>query len=298
MYNPLLDTFIAVCDCGSFTKAAELLFISPTAVMKQMNSLEEHLDLKLIERSPSGIRLTQAGTVIYHDAKFLMDYSKKSIASAKAALYADDTTFCVGTSLLNPAKPFMDLWYRVNKDFPQYKLHLVPFEDNHEGILSEIEKLGEKFDFLIGVCDSKEWLSRCHFLPLGQYQKMIAVSREHRLAQKSRIDIEDLYGETLMMVQRGDSGTNDFIRNDIEKNHPKIQIEDTPPFYDLSVFNRCAETGKALLTIECWTEVHPGLVTLPVNWDYNIPYGLLYSLDAPDDVLRLVKAAKALTNFD
>lgn len=295
MYNPLLDTFITVADYGSFTKAAEVLYISPTAVMKQMNSLEHHLNLKLIQRSPSGIQLTEAGAIIYRDAKFLIDYSKKSISSAKAALYANDTTFCVGTSLLNPAKPFMDLWYRVNKDFPEYKLHLVPFEDNHEGILSEIEKLGEKFDFLIGVCDSKEWLSRCNFLQLGLYKKMIAVSREHRLAEKSCINIEDLYGETLMMVQRGDSGTNDFIRNDLEKNHPKIQIEDTPPFYDLSVFNRCAETGKVLLTIECWQEVHPGLISIPVNWDYSIPYGLLYSSDAPKDVLEFVNAAKNTT---
>ena len=30
MYNSMLDTFIAVADCGSFTKAAERLFISPT----------------------------------------------------------------------------------------------------------------------------------------------------------------------------------------------------------------------------------------------------------------------------
>ena len=67
---------------------------------------------------------------------------------------------------------------------PEYKLHLVPFEDNHEGILSEIEKLGKKFDFLIGVCDSKAWLSRCNFLPLGRYRKMIAVSREHHLEKK------------------------------------------------------------------------------------------------------------------
>ncbi len=294
MYNPTLDTFIAVADCGSLTKAAERLYISPTAVMKQMNTLEGHLNLKLIERTPSGVRLTPAGEVIYKDAKFMIDYSKKSIAGALAAAHTYDTTFCVGTSLLNPAKPFMDLWYRVNKDFPDYKLHLVPFEDNHEGILSEIEKLGEKFDFLIGVCDSRQWLSRCNFLPLGRYKKMIAVSREHRLASKNRINIEDLYDETLMMVQRGDSGTNDFIRNDLEKNHPQIHIENTPQFYDLAVFNRCAETGNVLLTIECWQEVHPGLVSIPVNWDYSIPYGLLYSLNAPDDVLKFVKAAASI----
>lgn len=292
MYNPLLNTFITVVDCGSFAKAAGVLYISSTAVMKQMNSLESHLDLKLIERTPAGIHLTEAGAVIYRDAKFLIDYSKKSVSAAKAALHANDTTFCVGTSLLNPAKPFMDLWYRVNKKFPEYKLHLVPFEDNYEGILSEIEKLGKKFDFLIGVCDSQKWLSRSNFLPLRRYKKMIAVSREHRLAEKNCIDIEDLYGETLMMVQRGDSGVNDFIRNDLEKHHSEIHIEDTPHFYDLSVFNRCAETGNVLLTIECWQDVHPGLISIPVNWDYSIPYGLLYSMDAPEDVLRFVQEAK------
>ena len=292
MYNPLLDTFITIVDAGSFTKAATNLYISPTAVMKQMNALEKHLNLKLIDRTPSGVRLTPAGKVIYKEAKFMIDYSKKAIESARASTIAYDTTFCVGTSLLNPAKPFMDLWYRVNKSFPNYRLHLVPFEDNHEGILSEIKKLGEKFDFLIGVCDSKAWLSLCEFLPIGRYKKMVAVSREHRLASKNLIHIEDLYGETLMMVKEGDSGVNDFIRNDLTKNHPEIQIEDTPHFYDLSVFNRCAESGNVLLTIECWQEVHPGLVSIPVDWEYSIPYGLLYSHDAPDDVLQLVKAVK------
>ncbi len=292
MYNPLLNTFVAVADCGSFTKASETLFISPTAVMKQMNALEKHLELKLIERTPSGIYLTQAGAVIYKEAKFMMEYSQKAISRAKAALYDYETTFCVGTSTLNPAKPFMDLWYLVNQDFPAYKLHLVPFADNHDGILSEIEKLGEKFDFLIGVCDSKKWLSRCNFLPLGRYAKMVAVSREHPLASKTRINIEDLYGETLMMVRKGDSETNDHIRRNLEENHPEIHIEDTPQFYDLSVFNRCAETGNVLLTIECWRDVHPGLVSIPVNWDYSIPYGLLYSFDAPKDVLQFVEAVK------
>ena len=54
MCNHILDTFIAVADCGSFTKAARRLYISPTAVMKQINTLEEHLDMKLVERTPSG----------------------------------------------------------------------------------------------------------------------------------------------------------------------------------------------------------------------------------------------------
>lgn len=292
MFNHHLTAFVFAVDCGSFTKAADKLFITPTAVMKQINSLESHLGLKLIERSSQGVRLTPAGEVIYKDAKFLFDFSKRSIENAKQAANVHDRTFCVGTSLLNPAKPFMDLWYKVSSQFPDYKLHLVPFEDNHEGILSEIEQLGEKFDFLLGVCDSRQWLDRCNMLPLGRYKKMCAVSREHPLAAKKYLELSDLYGETLMMVKEGDSETNDLIRSDLRKNHPAIRIEDTPQFYDISVFNRCIETGNVLLMLECWTDVHPALISIPVKWEYSSPYGLLYAPNPPEDVIQFVNAVK------
>lgn len=292
MFNHNLTAFVSAVDCGSFTKAADKLFITPTAVMKQINSLESHLNLKLIERTNQGVRLTPAGEVIYKDAKFLFDFSKRSVENARQAAEVHDKTFCVGTSLLNPAKPFMDLWYKVNSQFPDYKLHLVPFEDDHEGILSEIEQLGKKFDFLLGVCDSRQWLDRCNMLPLGRYKKMCAVSRDHPLSGKKCLELSDLYGETLMMVKEGDSKTNDLIRSDLRKNHPAIRIEDTPQFYDISVFNRCIETGNVLLMLECWQDVHPALVSIPVNWEYSSPYGLLYALNPPEDVLQFVNAVK------
>lgn len=296
MFNHKLTTFVAAADCGSFTKAAEVLFITPTAVMKQINALEAHLNLKLIERTKHGIRLTPAGEAIYKDAKFLFDYSRRSIENARRTMNHDDKTFRVGTSMLNPAKPFMDLWYRVNQEFTDYKLRLVPFEDNHEGILSEIMQLGTKFDFLVAVCDSRQWLDKCSMLQLGAYKKMVAVSQEHRLAKKSSIAIEDLYGEILMMVKEGDSPANDRIRDDLRKYHPAIQIEDTPSFYDISVFNRCIETGNVLLTLECWQDIHPALVTIPVDWNYEIPYGLLYAKEPTSDVVRFVEATKNMRN--
>ena len=46
MYNPQLETFIRVADAGSFNKAAEESFITPTAVIKQINLLEDSLGVK------------------------------------------------------------------------------------------------------------------------------------------------------------------------------------------------------------------------------------------------------------
>ena len=58
--------------------------------------------------------------------------------------------------------------------------------------------------FLTGVCDSAQWLSRCEFFKLGEYRKCVAVSANHRLAEKKkRLSLSDLYGENLMMVKEG-----------------------------------------------------------------------------------------------
>ena len=41
MFNPQLTVFVKAADCGSFNKAAELLYLSPPSVMKQINGLEK-----------------------------------------------------------------------------------------------------------------------------------------------------------------------------------------------------------------------------------------------------------------
>ena len=44
MYDRQLLTFVRVAETGSLTQAAEKLYITPAAVMKQMNALEDRLD--------------------------------------------------------------------------------------------------------------------------------------------------------------------------------------------------------------------------------------------------------------
>lgn len=73
MYDPIVKTFITVADCGSFTSAASKLYISPTAVMKQINTLKSRMSLTLLSRNSSGVELTKAGKVIYLAAKDIIE---------------------------------------------------------------------------------------------------------------------------------------------------------------------------------------------------------------------------------
>ena len=79
MYNPQLDTFICVVEAGSFSKAADKLYISLPAVIKQINSLENNLGVQLFARTHRGLVVTAAGESLYQDAKYMVNYSKYEI---------------------------------------------------------------------------------------------------------------------------------------------------------------------------------------------------------------------------
>lgn len=291
MYDPIIKTFITVADCGSFTSAALKLYISPTAVMKQINTLESRMSLTLLSRNSSGVELTKAGKVIYLAAKDIIERCENAIQQARKEEEKYNKTFCVGTSLLNPAKPLMDLWYLLNDRFPGYKLHLVPFDDNNSDIVSVIDSLGEKFDFLVGACDSKTWMSKCNTLEIGKCRFTVAVSRTHRLARKTSVSIADLEGETVMMVKQGDSSNNDKLRKELIS-HGNITVTDMPSFYDMTVFNRCAETDNVLISLDCWHDIHPELAAIPLEFDFSIPLVIMYSRNAPDDIKEFISAAE------
>ncbi len=67
------------------------------------------------------------------------------------------------------------------------------------------------------------------------------------------------------------------MRDDILEKHPQIRITDTPNFYDTSVFNECEQMNCLMETLDIWADVHPSLVTLPVEWEYEVPYGIVYA---------------------
>ena len=293
MYNSQLDAFIAAADSGSFAKAADKLYISAPAVIKQINTLEQHLNIKLFNRSPRGITLTEAGQSLYKDAVKIIRLSNAAIERARTLAKNQPCIIRVGNSMMNPCKPLVDLWKQISNLYPNLKLQIIPYDDSGNTVLNVLDTLGKDFDIFVAPCNSEEWFKRCNFYQLGTYKICCAVPQGHRLSEQESITLNDLSGETLMMCQRGDSKILDGIRDYLNKDYPEIVIKDTSIFYDASVLNQCDQEGNILLTLDAWTDVHPFLQTIMIEWDYTMPYGIIYPKDASQNVLSFLEALKA-----
>lgn len=298
MYNPQLDTFIKVADAGSFNKAAEDSFITPTAVIKQINLLERSLDVKLFERTHRGLKLTKAGQSLYQDAKYVIQYCRESIVRAKNAMQNEDTVIRIGSSPMTPAQLLVQLWPEFQEYCPDMKFEIIPFENTPENAREILANLGKNIDIIGGIFDQTMLeLRNCDGLELSREPFCCAVSIHHPLALKEKLQIHDLYGQNLMLMHRGWSSYVDQLRDDLWKNHSEIHIIDFD-FYNTNIFNRCENTNDVLLAIPGWANVHPLLKVIPVEWEYRIPYGLLHSHHPTEPVKKFLSAVKLSRNLE
>ena len=293
MYKPQLDTFLHVADAGSFNKAAEESYITPTAVIKQINLLEASLGVKLFERTHRGLILTKAGKSLYQDTKYVIQYCRDSVTRAKNAMQEDTKVIRIGSSPMTPAQLLMQLWPKIQTHCPDMKFQIIPFENTPENAREILGNLGKNIDVVGGIFDETMLeLRRCAGLELSREPFCCAVSIHHRLAEKDRLKPEDLYGENLMLMRRDWSHYVDRLRDDIWQNHSRIHIVDFD-FYSMEAFNRCENSNDVLLAIPGWASVHPLLKVIPVDWEHSIPFGLLHAPQPSGIVKQFLEAVKA-----
>lgn len=296
MYNKHLETFICVADLGSFSKAAEKLYISSTAVIKQINLLEQELNLQLFDRTHRGISLTKAGRSVYGDAKYLIQYSKDSLIRANNAMQSEEKVIKIGSSLMTPSQFILELWPKVKEQCPDIKFQIVPFENTPENAREILANLSTNIDIVSGWFDEvvvEHW--SCKASKLEDEPIICALSVNHRLAFSEKLKITDLYGENVMLIKRGWNKHTDAIRDELWSEHPQINIIDIP-FFNVDVFNQCESSNNILIGFEKWENVHPLLRIVPVEWDYTIPFGILHSPTPSEPVSEFLEAVSKVYN--
>src|SRR5881394_3084112 len=98
-----LQYLVAIADEGSFSRAAERLFVAQPSLSQQIKSLERELGGQLLERLPSGVRLTGAGKAFVSDAR-----SARGALGLEAGELEVATVTSIAFGVLPPA---FELWH-------------------------------------------------------------------------------------------------------------------------------------------------------------------------------------------
>jgi DNA-binding transcriptional LysR family regulator len=80
-----LRYFVAVADAGTFTHAAELMFIAQPTLSQQVRRLEEMVGTPLLQRQREGVRLTKAGTVLLEESRAILSLVQHGVSRTRQA---------------------------------------------------------------------------------------------------------------------------------------------------------------------------------------------------------------------
>lgn len=194
--------------------------------------------------------------------------------------------------MLRSCKPLMDLWTEADSGEYPFRIEIIPFNDSPSELNKVFDSLGKDIDMIVGGIGTEKQMLGNLFLPLKTFKCCIAVSRKHPLSSKKALTWADLSGENMLLVKRGSTPILDAMRSEIENEHPDIHLIDMQNPYDVAVFNECERMGYVMETLDVWAEVHPSLVTLPMDWSYEIPCGIMYSSKASAAVKAFVNVIK------
>jgi DNA-binding transcriptional LysR family regulator len=81
-----LQYLVAIAEEGSFTRAAEQLLVAQPSLSQQIKSLEQELGGPLLERVPTGVRLTAAGKAFLPEARAAVAHAERARRNARSAL--------------------------------------------------------------------------------------------------------------------------------------------------------------------------------------------------------------------
>lgn len=94
METRYLKTLVAAVEEGSFSRAAEVLHITQSAVSQRIKFLEEHFGHQLLDRSGSGLELTQAGQVVLAKSRDILRKEREMVDSLKGLGGAQHLALC------------------------------------------------------------------------------------------------------------------------------------------------------------------------------------------------------------
>lgn len=199
-----LNYFQALAKIGNFSKAAEELVLSQSALSRSISRLEEELGVPLFERKSRGVALNRYGEIFLKH----VDRAMCEINEAKQEINNMINPFH-GTLSLGFIQPLgssfiPELISEFQKQAPEIQFRLT--QDTTKEILSQIDSA----EIDVGFCSPQEPQENRVSFPIMNQELFLIVNKDHRLAHREQIDLCEVAKDPFVLY-RPETSLHDVI---------------------------------------------------------------------------------------
>lgn len=184
-----IHAFLAVANYMNMTKAAEAIHVSQPLLSQKISSLEYDTGIQLFTRSNRSLRITPAGEYLYKQWSDIIKSIEDTVEAARMIQNQDEPginiSFCFGISTQNA----IQIMQRLRSEFPELQFSFQ---------MSEIfkmrnELLEHKIDMAVAPNYDQGSFGGCiRHVTIKERKIRVVVANSHPLAQKERLEWEDL----------------------------------------------------------------------------------------------------------
>lgn len=196
-----LKFFLAVAERRNFTKAAEQLYITQSALSHSIAELEAELGTKLFHRTTRSVNLSPSGEILYKNANDFISRFEKIVTEIRKVDSGTTGEIAIG-HLLSPFKDFLPASTKhFQAEYPDIKIRFIR---RNLAPLSEALVRGE-IDVLFTMSFGVDGTDGVEWKPLYPDGMSLALHPDHPMADSDTIDFAKLAGENFITLEEGES---------------------------------------------------------------------------------------------
>ncbi len=213
MTQAQVECFMAVSKYQSFSRAATHMYISQPAVSKQVSQLEKDLSLTLLQRTHSGIQLTEAGKLFYRFfQKYQTDFQTIWDAARRLSTQENGTVRlgCLDGWDMSSFSP--QLRKLRDEKYPEMKIRLDGY--NHLAVLDAL--VGGAIDIAITLEITVENRPELSMRTVTSAPAVMLFSSLNPLAQKEDLTLADFRDDPFYVISPDGIGSNPMEKLAVE----------------------------------------------------------------------------------
>jgi LysR family transcriptional regulator, transcriptional activator for bauABCD operon len=255
LHLPRLLHFHVAAKAGSLKQAARLLHLTPPALTRSLQNLEEELGVKLCQRSRAGLTLTDEGWRLFHTtSRIVGDLQTYLESGSQPESYTG--ILCIGFNDPVNVPSMDDALIALHERHPRCKLNMLVA---NSGELVQMVMSGE-LDLAVGYFDAPH--SGLRRVVIGREPMRYYIGKRHPLAARQRIAERDLRNHGMVWIE-GKHPSREELELHIFAQHPDRPMRATAFANHLGPARRLLLSGQAIVPMpRFWLadELRRGLV--------------------------------------